>query len=362
MKKKTLLYSLAILFVIIVLNLIFTGKVEAKTYSIEKFEIDVPSTYVQKPKGGFLFAAETSDGRKAVMVEYQAISKLTGTLNKDSLLDIVINSTKNTYGSDINITTSRTFEKNACICAEVAFSRYYNGTTYYYDIYTMVTDNAIHGLTFIAFNKNYFSSTEKTNILNSFKIKDTVTSSYGLPFTDVQSQKWYRRAVEYVYKNDIIKGLNDYTFGPDDKLSRSMMVTILYRMAGSPSVSGTSPFKDVKDSSKWYYKAVLWASKKNIVSGYSNGNFGPGDNITREQLAVMLYKYAKYRGKNVSNLGNITTFTDYKQVASYATTQVKWAVGAGVITGSNNKLNPKGNATRAEAASMLYKYCSKVGK
>ena len=76
----------------------------------------------------------------------------------------------------------------------------------------------------------------------------------------------------------------------------------------------------------------------------------------------MLYKYAKYKGKNVSKLGDITTFSDYKKVASYATTQMKWAVGVGVITGSNNKLNPKGNATRAEAASMIYKYCSKVGK
>ena len=198
-----------------------------------------------------------------------------------------------------------------------------------------------------------------TGVKGTYSVKVILTE---LPFKDVNVDNWYYTAVKYVYNNKIMNGLSSTKYGPNEKLSRAMMATILYNMSGSPKVSGTSPFKDVKDSKKWYYKAVLWASKNNIVSGYKNGNFGPSDNITREQVAVMLYKYAKYRGKNVSKLGNITTFSDYKNVASYATTQMKWAVGTGVITGSNNKLNPKGNATRAEAASMIYKYCSKVGK
>ena len=183
-----------------------------------------------------------------------------------------------------------------------------------------------------------------------------------MSFTDVTGSNWYYDSVKYVYDNHIMHGLNETTFAPNNNLSRSMTATILYNMAGKPDISGTSPFKDVKNANAWYYKAVLWAAENDIVNGYKNGNFGPNDNITREQLAIMLYNYANYRGKNVSKLANITSFTDYKKVASYATTAVEWVVGAGVITGSNNKLNPKGNATRAEAASMIFKYCENVGK
>ena len=123
----------------------------------------------------------------------------------------------------------------------------------------------------------------------------------------------------------------------------------------------------MQDSKKYYYKAIKWATDKKIVSGYDNGKFGPNDNITREQLAVILYNYAKFKGKNTSASDNLNGFTDKTKVSSWALAQVKWAVGAGVITGNENKdgtktLNPKGNATRAEVAAMLEKYCKKVGR
>ena len=111
-----------------------------------------------------------------------------------------------------------------------------------------------------------------------------------------------------------------------------------------------------------YYKAVLWASQNKIVSGNKDGTFKPNGNITREELAIMLYNYAKFKGKDMSKTDDLSKFSDKNKVASYAKTAVKWAVANGVITGSGGKLNPKGNATRAEAASMIYKYCDKIGR
>ena len=182
-----------------------------------------------------------------------------------------------------------------------------------------------------------------------------------IPFTDVKDTDWFANAVKYVYNNNIIKGYDDTTFAPNDNLTRGQLVTILHRMEGSPAVTGKTKFPDVQDNTQYYYKAVKWATDKKIVSGYNTGKFGPNDNITREQLAVIFNKYAKYKGKNVSATNNLSGFSDKNKVSSYATAQVKWAVGAGVITGTaDKKLNPQGSATRAEAASMLYKYSTKI--
>jgi len=200
------------------------------------------------------------------------------------------------------------------------------------------------------------------------KIKeDTLKNTGKLPFKDVSETAWYHNAVKYVYENNIIKGYNDTTFAPNDKVTRGMLVTILYRMEGEPKVSGKPKFPDVQDSSKYYYKAVKWATDKQIVSGYSNGKFGPTDNIQRQQLAVILNKYAQYKGKDVSKTNNLKEYTDNSKISSYAINQMKWAVGAGVISGNENKqtgektLNPKGEATRAEVAAMMEKYCKNIG-
>ena len=246
-----------------------------------------------------------------------------------------------------------------------AYKTFYYDINYYYDVYAILSDNHLAQI-YITWedDANYLDSAEEKSIINSFRfINDTAKEVSNLPFKDVKAENWYYNAVKYVYKNNIISGLNKTTFGPNDKLTRGMMVTILYRMEGSPDVPSSAPtFADVKDSSKYYYKAVRWAAANNIVSGYNVGKFGPSDNITREQLAIILYKYAKYKGKDVSKTNDLKGFTDAGKVASYALKQVKWAVGAGVITGSNGKLNPKGNATRAEVAAMMEKYCKKVGK
>ena len=203
-------------------------------------------------------------------------------------------------------------------------------------------------------------ATDGTGVKATYKV--TVNPS-DLPFKDVAIDDWFYNAVKYTYSNKMISGYNSTTFAPNDKVTRGMMVTILYKMEGSPAVSGNSKFSDVK-STEYYAKAVKWATDKGIVHGYGGTNkFGPNDNIIRQDLAGILRNYAKYKKKNVNVTADLTKFKDYKKVDSYANASVQWAVGKGVITGNTDgTLAPKGNATRAEAAATIQKYCNKVGR
>ena len=182
-------------------------------------------------------------------------------------------------------------------------------------------------------------------------------------FLDVFEEDWFYDSVMFSYKHGFIKGIDKTHYAPEDKLTRGMIVTILYRMEGNPNNNGKSKFTDV-DSNEWYAKAVKWAVDNGIVHGYDGtSKFGPNDNIIRQDLAGILRNYAKYKKKNVNVKADLTKFKDYKKVDSYANTSMQWAVGKGVITGnSDGTLNPKGTATRAEAAAMIQKYCNKVGK
>ena len=229
------------------------------------------------------------------------------------------------------------------------------------DIYYFLTDNYEITLTFETSNAGFIDSEEQKQIMKSFRIKDTVLQSRGIPFTDIPSNSWYEGAVKYVYENNIIKGYNEYTYKPEDKLTRAMLVTVLYRMEGSPEVSGVSKFPDVQDTSEYYYSAVKWATQNGVVSGYDNGRFGPLDYITREQLSVMLNNYCRYKGKYKATATDLLKYKDGEKVSEFAKWGMNWAVGSGVITGTTyGYLNPQGTATRAEAASMIYKYCLNI--
>ena len=141
-----------------------------------------------------------------------------------------------------------------------------------------------------------------------------------------------------------------------------MLVTILHRMDGKPTPTSQNKFNDVSKS-QYYYDAVIWATEKGIVHGYGDGSkFGPDDNITRQDLAVILRNFAQYKGKNVNVASDLSKFKDGNLVSDYAKTAMQWAVGKGVITGNNNgkSLTPHANSTRAEAAGMIYNYCTKV--
>lgn len=176
-----------------------------------------------------------------------------------------------------------------------------------------------------------------------------------VPFTDVRKTDWFYSAVQYVYEEGIMSGTGKGQFSPNMTTSRAMLVTILYRLEGSPKVSRAT-FTDVSEN-MYYSDAVAWASSNKIVSGYGNGRFGPNDLITREQLATILYRYAQYKNYDTSAKGSIFKFADGLSVHTYAVEAMNWAVGAELLSGVGDKsLNPTGNATRAQVATILMRF------
>ncbi|HIZ93686.1 S-layer homology domain-containing protein [Flavonifractor sp. An112] len=195
----------------------------------------------------------------------------------------------------------------------------------------------------------------------SFVKGDTPVDT-GLPFTDVVSGSWYYDSVAYVYEQGLMGGTGEGRFSPDLTTSRAMIVTILYRLEGSPAVTGSASFADVA-SGQWYSDGVAWASANGIVTGYSNGSFGPDDTITREQMAAILYRYARYKGYDLSAQADLDGYSDAAQVSAYAADAMEWAVGSGLITGtSGTTLSPAGSATRAQAAVILARFCQTLAQ
>ena len=182
----------------------------------------------------------------------------------------------------------------------------------------------------------------------------------GLPFIDVASNAWYYDAVEYVYDNELFEGMSAYIFGPNEPMNRAMLVTVLYRLEGEPKVTAANNFSDVVNNS-WYEDAVLWANEHGIVEGYGNGLFKPLDNINREQIAAIMYRYAIYKGMDTVTLEeNLIGFVDGNKVSGWAVQAMNWAVGQGVFHGKGaNNLDPQGNATRAEVAQIMMNYLEK---
>ncbi len=181
------------------------------------------------------------------------------------------------------------------------------------------------------------------------------------PFLDVDAGQWYAAAVQYVFDRSLMKGVSDTAFDPDSTVSRGMAVTVLYRMEQQPEINESQPFPDVEEG-RFFRDAVCWAASGSIVEGYDNGNFGPFDEITREQLAKILYRYA---GKMEYELGepadSLENFTDSSSVSGWAQDGMKWAVGAGLIRGDGGRLLPKDSLSRKELAQILQRADEKIG-
>lgn len=180
-------------------------------------------------------------------------------------------------------------------------------------------------------------------------------NEYGeTPFADVKTH-WAKSDIEWAYANKYFNGVSETRFLPEANVNRGMLVSVLYRMAGSPA-AGTASFSDVP-ADAYYAKAVAWAESTGVVSGISADKFAPSRNITRQDLAAMLYRYAQYKGLSTGTRGNLDQFSDTSLIASYAGTAMAWAVGTGVITGvTTSTLQPKGNATRAQSVVMLRRF------
>ena len=182
------------------------------------------------------------------------------------------------------------------------------------------------------------------------------------PFVDVAEGDWFYDAVVYAYQNELMDGVGGNRFAPNSETTRAQLVTILYRLEGQPAVSGDLPFTDV-ESGTWYTDAILWAAQNNIVNGVSDTEFAPGDDLTRQQLVTILYRYAEAKGYDVSASADLSGYPDAGQVQDYARPAMAWAVAENIIQGmEDGTLKPAGNASRAQIATILMRFCEDVAQ
>ena len=192
-----------------------------------------------------------------------------------------------------------------------------------------------------------------TNHLSLYMIGYEENAGWENPYSDVAQNAWYYDAVRYVSENGLMSGFGTGAFGPEEKLSRAQLAQILYNKEGKPAAEGQ--FTDVA-AGMWYTDAIAWAAEKGIASGYGDGRFGPDDDITREQLAVMLWHYAGSPASSVQELN----FVDSGSASGFALDALRWAVENGILSGyGDGQLAPQGAATRAQAAQMLKNFMEK---
>lgn len=182
-----------------------------------------------------------------------------------------------------------------------------------------------------------------------------------LPFTDVRESDWFYEDVAFAYENGLFAGTSDTTFSPNASMTRAMLVTVLYRLEGQPAVNGRSGFADVQYNG-YYEDAVTWAADNGIVNGTSTTTFSPNANVTREQMAAILYRYAQHKKYNTAASSGLNGFTDHASVSGYAAASLEWAVAEKLVNGSAGKLMPTGNATRAQVAAILHRFVENVAK
>ena len=241
------------------------------------------------------------------------------------------------------------------------------------ETYTIVTNDFMGagGVTYYAFKAassgydsgvpldevvmDYITS-ELKGVVSKAQYGETDNRIHTISYNDVKAGDWYANAVNYVTLTGLMNGTGD-GFSPNLAINRGMMVTVLYRMAGSPEVTAENPFTDVP-ADTWYTDAVIWASENGITAGTSETTFSPTNSLTREQLATFFYRFADFENPDpIEITGDLTGFTDADQVASYATDAMKWAIGEGLISGTTETtLSPKATATRAQVATILMRY------
>jgi len=178
-------------------------------------------------------------------------------------------------------------------------------------------------------------------------------------FTDIDTSLWYHNAIDFVLNNGIMHGMGDKLFAPDAALSRAMMVQILYNMEGRPSYNVQNNFTDI--DGHWSADAVLWAGENNIVEGYEDGSFRPETDLSREQMAAVLCRYARYKGVDTSTQGDLNVFVDGSLTSDWAAESMRWAVAVGIVNGTGDgMLSPLGSATRAHVAQIMTNYCKNI--
>lgn len=263
-------------------------------------------------------------------------------------------------------TTQYTLTYNTNGGSSIAATKHNSGTTV-----SLTATPTKEGFTF----DGWYSDAALTSKITSIKMdgnktvyagwKETgsVTPGHDCPsahLKDLDINAWYHEYIDYVVEKGLMQGVADDLLAPEVTTSRAMIVTILYRLEGRPAVSGSSPFDDVAEG-LWYTDAVKWAEANEIVEGYGNGKFGPNDLITREQFAAIMYRYASFKGYDVSKLADLSGYADASAISDWALAAMQWAAAEGLIAGrTTTTLVPGGNATRAEAAAILMRFIENV--
>lgn len=207
---------------------------------------------------------------------------------------------------------------------------------------------------------SYVATTKSGKTYDGTITIKVLSKTASTQFTDVNvgSSSWAANSIDFAYAWGLVNGTDTRTFSPKDSMTRAMLVTVLYRAAGSPEVSGSTAFTDL-NSKQYYYNAVLWAAQNKIVEGVTPTTFCPNDEVTREQIATLLYRFAKFSGYDVSTSSNLAGYKDISKVHVYAVDSVKWAVGSGIIKSASTTesiIDPLSSATRAQVVSMLHRY------
>ena len=233
------------------------------------------------------------------------------------------------------------------------------------------TGTEVSSGSYLSLNQRYFCAEDTSAVFTA--LADTVCQVDGYyttsgsvivdtnKFLDVSSADWFYDAVIYASENGLFAGTSQVTFSPQSSMTRGMFVTVLYRLAGKPAVSADSTFPDVADKSQYYYDAVVWSNANNIVTGYDDGKFYPDNLITREQMAVIMYRYASYAGYDTTaDSTKYDTFPDTGNVSAFAADAMKWSTSNGLINGSDGKLLPKDTASRAQVAQIILNFCRNI--
>ena len=288
------------------------------------------------------------------------VTAYTGSANGNAAVTITAKWTKNSSSSGGVIVTDHTLTFDTNGGSEISKVTKSDGTVIDLADYTPTKE----GYDFAG----WYSNKALTEKVISVKLTKNTTvyakwteKVIELPFTDVNEKDWFYDDVAFVFENGMMKGISDTPFAPHDTTTRGMIVTILYRLEGKPTVSGNCPFNDVTADS-WYEEAVAWAAANNIAGGYGNGKFGPEDTITREQMAAILYRYAEYKGYDVTDKANLSKFEDKNGISAWAQTALSWANADGLIEGDGDKLMPKENARRCQVAAILMRFCQNIVK
>ena len=209
------------------------------------------------------------------------------------------------------------------------------------------------------YTDEFTESKEGIAVTATGNVKISIIQRERIQYTDVHNNNhWAAKFIDFVSALGIMKGIGEDKFAPDAPLTRAMLVTMLYRAEGEPEVDGTSSFEDVEENA-WYAKAVLWAKQNGIINGITENAFVPNSDITREQIATIMHRYAVYKGDDTvsGEETNILSYDDYASISDYAMVSMQWAAGTGLMKGkTESTLNPLDNATRAEFATIFYRF------